>query len=198
MSALENNYDIWEPASRLRPVLNIAKSIEVCTRAEVCQPSCRSYCLDCESHLVQDTGSNMLAEDRLATLFGYCAIEPSISDAFRTAVWRHNTQVPLSKDICLQDGLGPTLLRALVGNESSMFATVVQCAFLCSVCLHSPREIRTILACHWTLLSSPYPLTMRGGHDVFVIWTSCKDLERYLLRTHFFRPHIQALIQADA
>ncbi len=184
MPALENHYEIWEPASRLRPVLppgtlDIAKQIEVCTRAEVCQPSCRIHCLDCESHLVQATGSDMLAEDDLATLFGRCEIETSVDTAFRTVLRRHSTQVQLSKDIYLRSGRGPTLERALAENGSFMFATVVQCAFLCSVCLHSPREIRKIWTCHWTLLSSPYPLTTPGGHCAFVNLDFLKRLRTY-------------------
>lgn len=157
----------------MRPVLppgtsNIARQIEVCTRAEACQASFRIHCLDCESHLVQDTGSNMLAEDDLATLFGYCAIETSVDTAFRTVLGRHSTQVPLSKETYLRSGRGPTLERALAENGSFMFATVVQCAFLCSVCLHSLREIWKIWACHWTVISSPYPLTTCGGRCAFV------------------------------
>lgn len=173
MPVFENHYQIWGPASRLRPVLpwgdlDIAKQIEVCTRAEDCQPSCRIHCLDCESHLVQDTGSNMLAEDALATLFGRCAIETSVDAAFRTVQRRHSTQVQYSTDIYFRSGRGPTLERALAENGSFIFATVVQCAFLCSVGLHSPCEIRKFWALYWTLISSPYPLTPRDGHCAFV------------------------------
>ena len=135
---------------------------------ESASPSCRMHCLDCESHLVQDTGSSMLAEDDLATLFGRCQIETSVDTAFRTVMMRHSTQVQLSKDIYLRSGRGPTLERALAENGSFIFATVVQCAFLCSVCLHSPRKSWKIGACHWTLLSSPFPLTTREGQSVFV------------------------------
>ena len=135
---------------------------------EPASPSCRIHCPDCESHLIQDTGSCMLTEDDLATLFGNCEIEASVDTAFRTVMRRHSTQVQLSKDIYLRSGCGPTLERALAENGSSMFATVIQCAFLCFVCLHPPREIWKILACLWTLLSCPYPLTTRGEHGVLV------------------------------
>ena len=104
-------------------------------------PSCRTHCIDWEAHLVQDTGSDMVAEDNLATLFGRGEIETPVDKAFRTVLRRHSTQVPLSKDIYLWCGRGPTLERALAENGSFMFATVVQCAFLCSVGLHSPCEI---------------------------------------------------------
>ncbi len=173
MPALDNHYEIWGPASRLRPVLppgtlDTAKKIQVCTHTKSPSPSCKIHCLDCESHLVQDTGSNMLAEDDLATLFGRYVIETSVGNAFRTVVNTLGAQSQHSKDIYLRVGRGPTLERALAGNGSFMFATVVQCAFLCSVRLHYPREIRKFWAFHWTLLSSSYPLTTRGEHCAFV------------------------------
>ena len=146
MPALESHYDIWEPASRLRPVLppgtsDMAEQIKVCTRAKVCQHLVQDSLPNYESQLVQDTGSSMLAEDDLATLFGRYEIEAPVGIAFRKVVKTHSTQCQHSKDVYLRIGRGPTLERALAENGSFMFATVVQCAFLCLVCLHSLRTL---------------------------------------------------------
>ena len=92
---------------------------------------------------MQDTGSNMLAEDEIASVFGRNAIETSVNTAFRTFAGRPGTQYPHSPGIYLRTGRGPTLERALAANGPFMFATVLQCAFLCSVCVHSLRVIQT-------------------------------------------------------
>ena len=130
--------------------------------------SCRIRCLDCVSHSVQDTGSDMLAEDDLATLFGRYEIETSVATAFREVVSTPGAYSQHTKDIYLRIGRGPTLERALAENGSSMFATVVQCAFLCSVCLYSLSDFRKFWAFLWAQLSSPYPLTTCDKHCAFV------------------------------
>ena len=110
---------------------------------ESARPSCRFNCLNCETHLIQDTGSNMLAEDELASVFGRNAIETSVNTTFRAFAGRPGAQYTHSPGIYLRVGRGPTLERALAANGPFMFATVVQCAFLCSVCVHSLRVIQT-------------------------------------------------------
>ena len=141
MPESENFYETWGPASRLNP--GIARRIGVCTRVNSARPSCRINCLDCQTHLIQDTGSDMLAEDDIASIFGRNAIEKSVDTAFRIFVCRPGTQYTHSPGIFLRMGRGPTLERALAANEPSMFATVLQCAFLCSVCVHSLRVFQT-------------------------------------------------------
>ena len=136
MPEIDNFHESWGPASRPNP--DIAKLIEVCTCVRVCEPSFRINLLDCETHLIQDTGSDIQAEDDMASIFGRNAIEKSVDTAFRAFVIRPGTQYTHSPGIFLRAGRGPTLERALAADGQPMFATVLQCAFLCSVCVH-PR-----------------------------------------------------------
>ena len=130
--------------------------------------SCRINCPDCQTHLRQATGSNMQAEDGLASVFGRYAIETSVNTAYRTVVDRFGSQHARSDIIHLRSGRGSTLERALAVNSSFVFRTALQCAFLCSVCLHSLRVVQTLWLFQWTLLSFPYPLTTHREHCVLV------------------------------
>lgn len=121
--------------------------------------SCRIDCLDCQTHLRQATGSNMQAEDGLASVFGRYAIETPVNTAYRTVVDRYGGEHKHSDSIHLCRGRGPTLERALAVNSSFIYRTVLQCAFLCSVCLHSLRVVQIFWSFQWTLSSFPYPLT---------------------------------------
>lgn len=86
---------------------------------------------------LRKSGSDIVVEEDLATVFGRGRISPELAEKFRDAVEVQQTSVPLTREgeIRLNSGPGPTMHRAL--KERLYFATVVQLFLLAWM---QPRE----------------------------------------------------------
>jgi hypothetical protein len=81
---------------------------------------------------LQGSGSDIVVEEDMATLFGRCTVSPNLSSTFRTLVSKSDVQTSILKGIALVSGAGPTVIRALTQSaDGAYFAMVVQC-MLCS------------------------------------------------------------------
>ncbi|KAL8846130.1 MAG: hypothetical protein Q9221_008761 [Calogaya cf. arnoldii] len=78
---------------------------------------------------IQASGSDFIAEEDLAQVFGRNRIEPLFASTFRTAV-KHSVIHEISSiaEIVFEGGAGPTVRRSL--NEPAYFAMVVQLSVL--------------------------------------------------------------------
>src|ERR1700733_14238374 len=76
---------------------------------------------------LQNSGSDILIEEDLLSIFGRCRVAPQMERSFRTLVLKQSS-VPLSDGLSLENGAGPTVLRRL--TEPRYFATVLQCSML--------------------------------------------------------------------
>ncbi|KAL2043942.1 hypothetical protein N7G274_003462 [Stereocaulon virgatum] len=79
---------------------------------------------------LRNSGSDMVLEQDLAEVFGRCRITQEIERSFRTVVAKSIGTTPLSDQILLQKGPGPTATRALSPNENAYLSCLVQCSFL--------------------------------------------------------------------
>ncbi|KAI4149226.1 MAG: hypothetical protein L6R39_002559 [Caloplaca ligustica] len=77
---------------------------------------------------LRQSGSDIVVEEDLASVFGRCRISPTLASSFKTIVTKSSSNVSLLEGIILQGGPGPTVARAL--QESPYFAMVVQLSFL--------------------------------------------------------------------
>ena len=77
---------------------------------------------------LKNSGSDIVAEEDLAMVFGRCKISDQLSTSFKTVVAQSSSNTSLWESITLQSGPGPTVLRAF--QDSPYFAMVVQLSFL--------------------------------------------------------------------
>lgn len=77
---------------------------------------------------LQSSGSDIVIEENMATLFGRSTISPSLSSTFRTLVFKSDVQTSILTGIALVSGAGPTVIRALTQpSDGAYFSMVVQC-----------------------------------------------------------------------
>lgn len=81
---------------------------------------------------LQNSGSDIIVEHDMAHLFGRCRIEAQVASSFKTAVSK-SASAKLLEGIYLENGPGPTVVRAFSKDQTPYFATVLQCSLLCSV-----------------------------------------------------------------
>ena len=74
------------------------------------------------------SGSDLVVERDLASVFGRCRISEALSSSFRTVLAHSSSSIPLIEDITLHRGPGPTVLRAF--QELPYFSTIVQLSLL--------------------------------------------------------------------
>lgn len=74
------------------------------------------------------SGSDIVVEEDLVNGFGRCRISAALTSSFKTVVSQSTSNVPLLESILLQEGPGPTVIRAF--QESPYFAMVVQLSLL--------------------------------------------------------------------
>ena len=74
------------------------------------------------------SGSDIVAEEDLARVFGRCRISDALTSSFKTIVTKSTSNVPIIEAIMLQGGPGPTVIRAF--QDSHYFSMVVQLSFL--------------------------------------------------------------------
>ena len=77
---------------------------------------------------LRHSGSDIVVEEDLASIFGRCRISLTLTSSFKTVVTKSASNVPLVERITLQGGPGPTVIRAF--QESPYFAMVVQLSLL--------------------------------------------------------------------
>lgn len=78
---------------------------------------------------IQASGSDFIAEEDLAQVFGRNRVEPLFASTFKTAV-NHSVihEVSSIAELVFEGGAGPTVRRSL--NEPAYFAMVVQLSLL--------------------------------------------------------------------
>jgi hypothetical protein len=77
---------------------------------------------------LRNSGSDIVIEEDLASIFGRCKIADGTSSSFKTIVNKSGVPYLLFEGIALETGPGPTVVRAL--QSVPYFATVIQCSFL--------------------------------------------------------------------
>jgi hypothetical protein len=78
---------------------------------------------------LQNSGSDLLVEHDLATIFGRCRLSPQMQSSFRTLVAQSRTEpTVLYESIFLTSGPGPTVARAM--KDPPYLSMVVQLSFL--------------------------------------------------------------------
>ena len=94
---------------------------------------------------LRNSGSEIVVEEDLATIFGRGKIQNEIEIQFRQDVVKNTRLVPLYEDcgIHLRSGPGPTVLRALRDQDRRYMATVIQLSMLTSV--HETASLATTL-----------------------------------------------------
>ncbi|KAL8634974.1 MAG: hypothetical protein Q9228_007489 [Teloschistes exilis] len=77
---------------------------------------------------LRQSGSDIVAEEELANVFGRCKISSRLASSFKTVVAQSTSNVSLLEGIMLQGGPGPIVARAF--KDSAYFAMVVQLSLL--------------------------------------------------------------------
>ena len=77
---------------------------------------------------LQNSGSDIVVEEDLASVFGRLRIVPQLESSFKTMILQHRETTPLVENIFLQSGPGPTVTRAL--KHPPYFSMVVQLSLL--------------------------------------------------------------------
>ncbi|OQO01916.1 hypothetical protein B0A48_12389 [Cryoendolithus antarcticus] len=100
---------------------------------------------------VQNSGSDVVAEEDLTKLLGKVLIESKFAASFKTRVNANSRLKTLAGSIMLHAGAGPTVLAAFKSNSlSGSFAMVVQCSFLCP--LYQEDTIAAAIVAHYQRL----------------------------------------------
>ncbi|PKX99533.1 uncharacterized protein P174DRAFT_350794, partial [Aspergillus novofumigatus IBT 16806] len=87
------------------------------------------------------SGSDVLAEEDLLRIFGYCKIEERMERQFKESMKGAASSQPLCERILLQTGPGPTVVRALQQRE--YLRLVIQFSLLTSV--HEKSSLATAI-----------------------------------------------------
>ncbi|KAL8762425.1 MAG: hypothetical protein Q9194_007549 [Teloschistes cf. exilis] len=77
---------------------------------------------------LRQSGSDIVAEEDLANVFGRCKISSRLASSFKTVVAQSTSNVSLLEGIMLQGGPGPIVARAF--KDSAYFSMVVQLSLL--------------------------------------------------------------------
>ncbi|KAL8947809.1 MAG: hypothetical protein Q9222_005948 [Ikaeria aurantiellina] len=77
---------------------------------------------------LRQSGSDIVVEEDLASVFGRCRVSTALTSSFKTLVTRSSSNASLIESITLQGGPGPTISRAF--QEPPYFAMVVQLSLL--------------------------------------------------------------------